>query len=195
MGKHKKNRKQQLREIQEQRLRYQAKIPQRPFSLGRFLAAHGSEITFICFIIAAFVLVYSLDHFKKNFQNVTALSSSISQKQISDLRQEYPQGFRVFVLSRQMIVPLDVNTLPGELEINWEISHLVRLTRDEIRLQLGDISYQSKLVAPHLIIKLPRRQGKTYSIAIIDNVEMTVELLGEYNTGIFFAFGFRKISE
>ena len=192
MGKRKKNRKQQLREIQERRQRYQPNIQQRPFSLWQFLVEHDSEIFFIGCIVVALTLVYSLKHHKKSSQKVIALSSSVPQQQINELRRNYPQGFRVFVLAKHDVVALNVDTLPSELNINWNVSRIISLTKEEIRFQIGPISYQSKSVAPSLMIKLPRRQGKTSNVADINGLEITVELLGEYNTGIFCALGFKK---
>src|SRR3989338_9061292 len=109
MGKRRKSRKQQLREIQERRLRYQPKLPQAPFSWGRFLSQHASEIFLTgCFIIA-FTLIYSLGNNKKDPPQIEALSSSVSQSQINSLRQTYPQGFRVFTLTGNKVIALDID--------------------------------------------------------------------------------------
>ena len=192
MGKRKKDRKQQLREIHERRLRYQAKPRKIPFSLWRFLIEHDSEIFFIGCIVLVFALAYSLKHHKKNSQEILALSSSIPQQQINELRRSYPQGFRVFVLTKNEVVALNIDTLPSELNIEWDVSRIISLTNEEIKFQIGPISYRSKAVVPSLIVKLPRRQGKASNIADINDLEITVELLGEYNTGIYCALGFKK---
>jgi hypothetical protein len=194
MGKQKKNRRQQLREIQERRTRYLPKLPQRPFSWGRFLTENQTEIIFIGFIILVSVLVYNLNHpHRKNSAKAAALSSSISPQQIQNLRQKYPQGFQVFVISHNEITALNVDTLPPQLNVNWEVSRVIRLTKDEIRFQIGAISYESNQIAPSLLIKLPRRQGQASSVAQINGIEISIDLLGEYiNTGIFFVLGFKK---
>jgi hypothetical protein len=193
MGKRTKNRKQQLREIRERRQRYVPTLPQRPFSWGRFLAENQSEIFFIGILIIASVFVYSFAHsHSQNRSDVAALNSAVPQNQINDLRKRYPQGFRIFALSNQQIVALDTDTLPQGLKVDWDISHLVKLSRDEIRFQLGDISYRSKLLLSAFPVKMPRREGKTSNTMVVNNVEITVELLGEYTNGIFFALGFKE---
>lgn len=192
MGKRGKNRKQQLREIQQRRLRYQPKMPQVPFSWGRFLSQHTSEIFFIGCFILAITLVYSLANKKEDSSQLEALNSSVSQEQINALGQTYPQGFRVFVLTDNKVLALGVDTLPKDLNINWGVSKIIQLTREEIRFQIGAISYQSKILTSSLNVKLPRQQGKASHITDINDIQISIDLLGEYDTGVFCALGFKK---
>ena len=192
MGKRKKNRKQQLREIQERRLRYQATPRQIPFSFWRFLTEHDSTIFFIGCVLVAITLVYSLKHYKKSSPEVLALSSSVSQTQINALKQTYPQGFRIFALTKGEVFALNIATLPVELNVEWEVSKILKLTNDEVRFLIGPISYKSKTLAPSLSVKFPRRQGRVSQTTQFNDIAITVELLGEYTNGIFCVLGFAK---
>lgn len=191
MGKRRKNRKHQLRAIHERRQRYQAKMPQSEFSFGRFLREHLTKIIFaLCFTLAI-VFVYSHRHPKDNYE-IEALTSSVAQKDINSLGNAYPQGFRIFAIVKNQILPLNIDTLPKELNVEWGTSKLVLLNRDEVRFNIGPTTYADKPLASSWPVKLPRREGKTSQTVAINNIELTVELVAEYNTGIFLALGFKR---
>lgn len=192
MGKQRKNRRHQLRAIKERRQRYQAKIPQSEFSFGRFLLKHLTEIIFVLCFTLAIVFVYTKRH-PKNIYEIETLTSSVAQKNINSLKNSYPLGFRVFAIVKDEILPLNIDTLPKELEIEWGTSKLILLNRNEVRFNIGPTTYADKLLALSWPVKLPRREGKSSQSLVINNIELTVELIAEYNTGIFLALGFKRI--
>ena len=193
MGKHKRTRQQQLHEIQERRTRYQAKMPEVKFSLIHFLTEHIFEICFGLFFIGAFIFIYSIKYRPFDGQKIASLSSSISPDQIKSLHKAYPQGFQVFAITNNDILPLNVNTLPPELTIDWEASSVGILNQDVARFQIGPVKYESKLLASALPVKLPLRQGKTSSSVVLNGIELTIELLGQYNNSdVFCVLGFKK---
>ena len=193
MGKQKKHRKQQLREIRERRERYQAKMPQRKFSPGRFLQNHLGELFFLICFALAFVLIYSIKNKPRDVYQIESLTSSIPENEIIELRRKFPQGFRVFALVKNEILPLNIDTLPKEVTVGWGASKIINLNRDEIRFNIGRIQYKSQVLTLSLPVKLPRKEGKASNSVIINDIEITVQLIAEYsNSGIFFALGFTK---
>jgi hypothetical protein len=194
MGKREKHRRQQLRKIQERRQRYEAKMPTHPFSPGKFFRAHLGEIFFLFCFIAAFYLIYSIKPGHKNIADIEVLSSAVPESEINYLRQKYPQGFRVFALVKKEILPLNINTLPEGLKVNWGASKLLYLNRDEIKFNIARIERDSDLLVAGLPVKFPRREGKVSFTVVLQGIEISVELIAEYaNTGIFFALGFKEI--
>ncbi|MDP2654595.1 MAG: hypothetical protein Q8Q08_11285 [Candidatus Omnitrophota bacterium] len=193
MGKRGKSRKRQLEEIKERR---EARLPKMPPGEPPFkpVSEYKFEIFLLCVLGVLILIISSQAKTAKHQKSITTYTMSVPDNQVQALNARYPKGYQLFAVTKDDVLPLNINRLPPGFRVNWGDSRVLRYSRDQVRFNLADISYPS-IPKSDFIVKFPLRQGYVQQVRATGALQIIVELLGEYEDQVLCAIGILEKEE
>lgn len=191
------------RQLREQRQRIESRgkrkyVPGR-FMLGQFFKRHKVEFFFLAIIVAGVFGVFLLGPDKRAMNEMSSSMSSIIEGKSQLWQKAYPHGYKIIALTDKNIIHTSFDTLPEELEIDWDNLSISRIqadqfkkTNEKIKIKMSGINYAPAGVSGLTIsTTFTRRKGATVSLIRFNKLEFVVEIIEDDGSQIFCLLGLR----
>ena len=135
---------------------------------------------------------YATQHGDINVTVIYEKMYEIWEKLNSELLRKYPLGCLLYgVTAKNKILPYD-NKLETIMDIDWDSAQVLHVTDKIIRIQLNNVRHRKSNNTLHLKWDLVKTPGFKNEVALINDVHVFVEYLGDSQDGGIGLVGFRE---
>ena len=147
----------------------------------------------IFIILPLFIFLRGLYLGKVN--SVKTQTEILSQTQLEELNNRYPEGYILFEISGGKMTPLKLNTFPKKFQANWSYARVsFKNENNDIRIYLPDIYYEpGHFNFVTLDATFSKTKGRIFTFLKNDTSELAIEIIEDKGDKILCVLSIRSI--
>jgi len=127
-----------------------------------------------------------------------AITEVVGEKK-DELLNRYPRGYTILTFQGKKVIPSSYNSLPIDLDIDWQRVELLRVKPEEqyenpaaIRIKIPNVTFSSRGIAGiTLLKKFTRNAGEVVPLAKFGRNTLYLEVLEAYENQLICLVGFK----
>ena len=175
------------RKIKVQR---EARFRGQPFSFLDFFKTFQLEIFVGPLIVGCLIFIPRWGGLKKDGEGLNASVSSLSEAQNQELKQRFPNGFKLIEIEKFTMKPLE-DSLSKDFQINWNNLKLERMDAQKIRMVLPEVLYKSRDVRlTHAVVDFQRRHQELVRFNQGRGLDLLAQMISDDGEKVVCLFSF-----